>query len=62
MTATGKGFVAVLSTDQRGPIERKPATSWEQAFVKARLLLDAAERRDWFRGETIIIKVEPDDG
>jgi hypothetical protein len=45
MTAMGREFVAALSTDMRGPIERKPAASWGQAFAKARLLLDAAERR-----------------
>jgi hypothetical protein len=45
MTAIGRGFIATLSTDQREPVERRPATSWKQAFAKARLLLDAAERR-----------------
>ncbi len=57
MTAIGKGFVAVLSTDQRWPIERKPATSRGQAFAKARLLLDAAERRQWHQGETVSVTV-----
>jgi hypothetical protein len=52
MTAIGRGFVATLSTDVRGPIERKPAASWGQAFAKARLLLDAAERRQWNQGES----------
>jgi hypothetical protein len=47
MTAIGKGFIATLSTDMRGPVERRSATSRSQAFVKARLLLDAAERRAW---------------
>jgi hypothetical protein len=57
MTAIGRGFVATLSTDQRGPIERKPATSRSAAFVKARLLLDAAERRDWHNGEIVSVSI-----
>ncbi len=57
MTAVAKEFVAVLSTDMRGPIERKPATSRAQAFLKARLLLDAAERRTWNLGETVSVSV-----
>jgi hypothetical protein len=61
MTAIGRGFVVVLASDMRGPIERKPATSWGQAFLKARLLLDAAERRDWHRGEVVSISVAQSD-
>jgi hypothetical protein len=58
MTAVGKGYCAVLSSSMRGPLDRKPATSWEQAFLKARLLLDAAERRpDWYRGEVVSVSV-----
>ena len=57
MSAIGKSYVAILSTDQRGPIERKPAVSWGQAFLKARLMLDAAERRDWWKGEVVSISV-----
>jgi hypothetical protein len=58
LTAVGKGYCATLSSDMRGPIERKPAGSWEQAFLKARLLLDAAERRrDWFRGEVVSVTI-----
>jgi hypothetical protein len=49
--------VAVLSSSERGPIERKPATSWAQAFAKARLLLDAAERRTWNQGEAVSVSV-----
>ena len=58
MTAVGKGYCATLSSDMRGPIERKSATSWGQAFLKAKLLLDAAEKRDWYRGEAISVSVE----
>jgi hypothetical protein len=61
MTAIGKGYVAVLSTNERGPIERRSATSWGMAFAKARLLLDAAERRDWHRGEVVSIEVRQAD-
>jgi hypothetical protein len=61
MVAIGKGFVATLSTDMRGPIERKPAATWGQAFAKARLLLDAAEKRDWYRGEVVSVQVAQSD-
>jgi hypothetical protein len=57
MTAVGKSFIATLSTDMRGPVERRPATSRAQAFVKARLLLDAAERRTWNLGEIVSVSV-----
>jgi hypothetical protein len=58
MTAIGRGYCAVLSSDMRGPVEKKSATSWEQAFLKARILLDAAERRrDWYRGEVVSVSV-----
>jgi hypothetical protein len=58
LTAIGKTYVAILSTDMRGPVERKPAATWEMAFIKARLLLDAAERRrDWWKGEVVSVAV-----
>jgi hypothetical protein len=57
MTAVGKGYVAILASDQRGPIECRPATSWGQAFLKAKLLLDAAEKRDWWKGERVSISI-----
>ena len=58
MTAVGKGYVAILASDMRGPLEKKSATTWGQAFLKARLLLDAAERRrDWYRGEVVSVSV-----
>jgi hypothetical protein len=57
LTAIGSGYVAVLSTNERGPIERKPASSRQQAFQKARLLLDAAERRTWNLGEVVRIEI-----
>ena len=57
MSPIGKTYVATLSSDMRGPLERKPATSWGQAFAKARLLLDAAEKRDWWKGERVSISI-----
>jgi hypothetical protein len=57
LSAIGKTYVATLSSDQRGPIERRPATSWGLAFLKAKLLLDAAEKRDWYKGETVSVSV-----
>jgi hypothetical protein len=57
MTAIGKGFVATLSTNEREPVECKPAASWGHAFAKARLLLDAAQRRPWNQGEVVSVNV-----
>jgi hypothetical protein len=61
MSAIGKGFVAVLVSDMHGPLERRPATSWGQAFAKARLLLDAAERRTWHNGEIVHVEIAQSD-
>jgi len=61
MTAVGKGYVAILASDMRGPIERKPARSWQDAFIRARLLLDAAEKRDWWKGERVAVSIEQSD-
>ena len=58
LTAIGKTYVAILSSDMRGPLERRSAATWEMAFVKAKLLLDAAERRrDWWKGEIVSVAV-----
>jgi hypothetical protein len=61
VTAIGRGFTVTLSSDMRGPVERRPATSWGQAFVKARLLLDAAERRTWHNGEIVRVEIAQSD-
>ncbi len=62
MSAIGKGYTATLSSSMRGPLEKKSATSWAQAFAKGRLLLDAAERRrDWYRGEVVSVEVRQAD-
>ncbi len=58
MTAIGRGYVAVLSTNERGPVERRSASNRKIAFALARALLDQAEQRsDWHRGEAISIEV-----
>jgi hypothetical protein len=61
MTAIGQGYVATLSTNERGPVERRPAQSRKDAFIRARLLLDAAEHREWHRGEAVRIEVRQSD-
>jgi hypothetical protein len=58
MTAIGREFIAILCTNERGPVERRKAGTRKQAFAAARTLLDVAERRDWNRGEAISVSVE----
>ncbi len=57
MTAVGKGYIATLTSNQRGPVERRPATTRREAFAAARDLLDEAERRDWNRGEIVSVQI-----
>jgi hypothetical protein len=57
MTAVGKGFVAILATNERGSIERRPATTRREAFAVARDLSDEAERREFNRGEIVRVEV-----
>jgi hypothetical protein len=57
MTAIGREFIALLSTNERGPVERRKAGTRKQAFAAARTLLDVAERRDWHRGEVVRVEV-----
>ena len=61
LTAIGKAFVAVLSTNERGPAERRKAGTRLQAFAAARTPLNVAERRDWNRGEAIMVEVRQTD-
>jgi hypothetical protein len=61
MTAIGRTYIATLSTNERGPVERRKARTWTQAFAAARILLDVAERRDWHVGEVISVSVEQSD-
>jgi hypothetical protein len=58
MTAVGKGYVAVLATDMRGPVERRKAGTRKQAFAAAHMLLDVAERREFNRGEIVRVEVQ----
>ena len=57
VVAIGKDYVAVLSTSERGPVERRKAGTRSEAFAAARTLLDVAERRDWHRGEVVTVEV-----
>jgi hypothetical protein len=61
MTAIGKGYVATLSTNERGPVERRPATTRREAFAAARDLLDAAEHLETRRGEIVSVSVGQSD-
>jgi hypothetical protein len=57
VTAVGKDFKAVLSTNMRGPIVTRKADTREAAFAVARRLLDDAERREFNRGEVVSVEV-----
>ncbi len=61
MTAIGREYIAILSTNVRGPVERRKAGTRTQAFAAARTLLDVAERRDWNRGELVRVEVGQSD-
>jgi len=61
LTAIGREFTAILSTNKRGPVERRKAGTRSRAFAAARVLLDVAERRDWNRGEVIAVEVRQAD-
>jgi hypothetical protein len=62
MVAIGREFIAILSTNERGPVERRKAGTRSQAFAAARTLLDVAERRDWNRGEVVRVEIGQSDG
>jgi hypothetical protein len=55
--AVGRGFVAVLASDQRGPMVTRKAETREAAFAVARRLLDEAEDRTWFNGDLVRVEV-----
>jgi hypothetical protein len=57
VTAVGREFIAILSTNERGPVERRKAGTRKQAFAAARTLLDIAERREFNRGEVVSVEV-----
>ena len=62
MTAIGRGYVAVLSTNERGPIVTRKAATMADAFAVAHRLLDDAEDRQFNRGEIISVAVAQADG
>jgi hypothetical protein len=58
VTAIGREFTATLSTNQRGPLVTRCATTWKEAIAIARVLLDQAEDdRRWHRGETVSVQI-----
>jgi hypothetical protein len=58
VVAIGKDYVAVLSTNERGPVLTRSARNRSLAFAIARTLLDQAEQRsDWHRGEVVSVEV-----
>jgi hypothetical protein len=57
MTAIGRGFVATLSTDMRGPLVTRKAETRDGAFSLARRLLDDAEGQQFNRGEIVSVAV-----
>jgi hypothetical protein len=61
VVAIGKDYVAVLSTNERGPVERRKAGTRSQAFAAARTLLDIAERREFNRGQVVSVEVRQAD-
>jgi hypothetical protein len=62
LTAIGQGYVATLSTNERGPLERRKAATWKEAFLAARQLLVVAEHGQWNRGELVRVEVGQSDG
>jgi hypothetical protein len=61
MTAIGREFIAILSTNERGPIEHRPARTWSEACVAARQLLDLVEHGQWHRSEIVLVEVRQSD-
>jgi hypothetical protein len=62
MTAIGRGFVAVLASDMRGPLVTRRATTWNEAVAIARVLLDQVEDGAWHRGERVSVQVAQAEG
>jgi hypothetical protein len=56
--AIGKGYQAVLATDQRGNVEVREAKTRSEAFTAARGVLALAKYRKWYTGEIISIRIE----
>jgi len=62
MTAIGSNWRATLVSDQRGPVVTRQAATRIEAFAHARVLLDEAEDRVWYHGETVGVTVAQDAG
>ena len=62
VTAIGTTWRALLTSDQRGPVLSRRAKTRADAFAQAHRLMDEAEDRQWFNGETIRIEVAQSDG
>jgi hypothetical protein len=60
-TARAAAAASLLSTNERGPVERRKAGTRSQAFAAARTLLDVAERREFNRGEVVSVEVRQSD-
>jgi hypothetical protein len=61
MVAIGRRYIAMLRTNERGPVERRKAGTRSLAFAAARTLLDGAERRTWNQGEEFSVDVRQSD-
>jgi hypothetical protein len=61
LTAIGQAWKAALVSDQRGPVLSRRAKTRSDAFALAHRLLDDAEDRQWFNGETIRVEVGQSD-
>ena len=62
VSTIGKGYVAVLSTNQRSPVLTRKAATKSEAFSLAHRLLDDAEDRQCFNGETVSVQIGQADG
>jgi hypothetical protein len=61
MTAIGKGFVATLSSNERGPILTRRASTSSEAISAAHVLLDRAEDQQWHLGERVSAQIAQSD-
>jgi hypothetical protein len=61
MVAIGREYVAILSTNERGPIEHRPARTWSEACAAAHQLLDLVEHGQWHQGEIVLVEVRQSD-
>jgi hypothetical protein len=57
MVAIGRGYIATLVSDMRGPMVTRKAATWAGAVALARVLLDQVEDGAWHRGERVSVQV-----